>query len=211
MGNNVCTICTESHVELKDGLCRNCRQSCFSISLKMKRSKEWYALGIKSTKEEAEAAAKQTMDMFPLFETYRVEEIPFTLKEHKGKRGGVVAVKPKDLKEQLKANDAIQLLDVRESFEVESGMLPGAIHIPIKELPSKLNELEKGKKYVVYCSAGYRSPYICEFLRDNGFSASHLEGGMIAWKGAGFILPIVTGTLKTVSKWKRQGRRETRS
>lgn len=204
--DSVCLICGKVKAGSEDEVCSQCSKSCYAASLKMKRSKEWYPLGIKMTWNEAEEAARQTMDMFPLFEDYRVEEIPFSLKDGKKKKNGAAPLKAKELKERMSSHSGIQLVDIRENEEVQTGMLPGAMHIPIKEIPYKIADFEEGKEYVLYCSAGYRSPYICNFLRDHGVNAFHLEGGMMAWKGAGFVVPLITGTLRAVNKLKKAGK-----
>lgn len=201
----ICLVCGKEKIDSKEMVCSHCSKSCFAVSLQMKRSKEWYALGIKMTRTEAERTAVQTMDRFPLFEDFRVEEIPFTLNSDK-KKNGAAPVKVKELKERISTHSGIRLVDIREIEEVKTGMLPGAIHIPIKEIPHKIQEFEEGIEYVLYCSAGYRSPYVCDFLRDHGVNAFHLEGGMMAFKGAGFVLPLVTGTLKAVNRIKKAGK-----
>lgn len=48
--------------------------------------------------------------------------------------------------------DKFTLLDVREDAEVVSGMLEGAVHIPLTELRNRLDELDKDKRYLAYCA-----------------------------------------------------------
>ncbi len=70
-----------------------------------------------------------------------------------------------------------KLLDIRENPEIVSGLLPGAMHIPLTELRSRLGELSKDEKYLLYCSVGLRG-YIAErILKQRGFSTSNLVGG----------------------------------
>lgn len=70
-----------------------------------------------------------------------------------------------------------QLLDIRENEEVLTGLLPGAIHIPLTKLRERIGELSKDAHYLVYCAVGLRG-YVAErILEQNGFKVSNLIGG----------------------------------
>ena len=79
-----------------------------------------------------------------------------------------------------------RVLDVRSPSETSSGIIPGALIIPIDALESRVRELPKDQRaWLVYCAAGARSAAACEFLSHAGFSALHnLNGGIGAWKGS---------------------------
>lgn len=78
-------------------------------------------------------------------------------------------------------------LDVREIAELSaSGKIEGAVHIPLRDVPRRFEELNAGDTIVVYCAAGRRSFEAAMFLRDKGFSATtSLTGGLPAWTTAG--------------------------
>ncbi|MDH4078115.1 MAG: rhodanese-like domain-containing protein [Acidimicrobiia bacterium] len=77
-----------------------------------------------------------------------------------------------------------QLVDVREPDEVAEGTLPGAVNIPLGELPSRLGELDKSRRVVVLCRSGGRSTKASMMLTDAGFGdVVNLEGGMLAYAG----------------------------
>lgn len=79
--------------------------------------------------------------------------------------------------EYLENKEKYTLLDVREDNELDQGMIPGAVHIPLKQLRTRLGELDKSKHYLAYCAVGIRG-YITErILRANGFEVSNLIGG----------------------------------
>jgi rhodanese-related sulfurtransferase len=84
----------------------------------------------------------------------------------------------------------LEILDVRESYEWEADRLDGARHLPMRAVPSHLNELPRDRTIVVVCRSGNRSGMVAEFLRANGYSAENLDGGLAAWIAAG--LPITT-------------------
>ncbi|UYQ77348.1 rhodanese-like domain-containing protein [Glutamicibacter sp. JL.03c] len=81
-----------------------------------------------------------------------------------------------------------QILDVREDFEITEGMIPGAIHIPMGELNTRLDEIDINRPIVVVCRSGNRSARVAEALTGAGFTADTMAGGMTAWQRAG--LPV---------------------
>ncbi len=75
-----------------------------------------------------------------------------------------------------------RLLDVRSPDEFAQGHLPGAINIPVQELPQRLAEVgPPDHDVVVYCRSGHRSTAATQTLRDHGFSKVHNLGPMTAW------------------------------
>lgn len=71
------------------------------------------------------------------------------------------------------------LLDVREPFEVAAASLTGAVHIPMRQLPARLAELDAQKEIAVLCHHGGRSEYVARFLCARGFErAYNVEGGI---------------------------------
>jgi rhodanese-related sulfurtransferase len=75
-----------------------------------------------------------------------------------------------------------QLVDVREPDEVAEGTLPGAVNIPVGELPDRLSELDQSRRVVVLCRSGGRSTKAATLLTDAGFAdVVNLEGGMLAY------------------------------
>ena len=72
------------------------------------------------------------------------------------------------------------LLDVRTPHEFASGHLPGAVNLPVQELPFRLKELPAGKKVVVYCRSGARSAVARKLLQSEGHEVLDI-GTMAAW------------------------------
>ncbi len=74
------------------------------------------------------------------------------------------------------------LLDVREPDEVVTAAIAGATHIPMAQIPARLNELPRDREIVVMCHHGGRSARIVRLLETHGFTeAINLEGGIDAW------------------------------
>ena len=58
----------------------------------------------------------------------------------------------------------------------------GAVHIPMREVPARLAELDRDKPLVVMCHSGGRSRRVAEYLLGNGFpNVFNLKGGIDAW------------------------------
>ena len=85
----------------------------------------------------------------------------------------------------IRNRDDVILLDVREDDEFKAGHIPGAEWIPLGQLSSRLNELPKDKTIVAVCRSGNRSGQATELLRQNGFDAHNMQGGMNSWVQAG--------------------------
>lgn len=83
------------------------------------------------------------------------------------------------------------LLDVRQDDEWQAGHIDGAQHIPLSELADRLGELPSGRSIVAVCRSGSRSATAVRGLRQLGYSAENLDGGVTAWSRAG--LPLVDG------------------
>lgn len=82
------------------------------------------------------------------------------------------------------------LLDVREPDEWAAGHAPGANHLPLAEVPLRVEELPADRTIIAICRAGGRSQQAAEFLRQQGIEVVNLAGGMRAWQAAG--LDVVT-------------------
>lgn len=79
---------------------------------------------------------------------------------------------------------SIQLIDVRESHEFEQSRIVGAVNIPLSQIKQKLGQISKDKSVFLYCHSGMRSKQAGRILSKNGYNAiTHLNGGMMAWKG----------------------------
>ncbi|MFD0362161.1 rhodanese-like domain-containing protein [Nocardia sp. GCM10030253] len=77
------------------------------------------------------------------------------------------------------------LLDVREDDEWRLGHAPGAIHIPMVDVPARVDELDYDVDLYVICRQGGRSIEVVKYLTHIGFDAVHVNGGMVAWQQLG--------------------------
>jgi rhodanese-related sulfurtransferase len=81
--------------------------------------------------------------------------------------------------------DGVTVLDVREQVEWQHGRIDGALHIPLTEIPDRAGELPVDQQLLIVCKVGGRSAQATAFLREKGFEAINLAGGMIDWVDAG--------------------------
>jgi rhodanese-related sulfurtransferase len=89
----------------------------------------------------------------------------------------------KEVENFLNEGKNLNLIDVREVDEVETGKIPGAIHIPLGLLEFRMHELDKSKEYIMVCRSGGRSGRACQLLESHGFNVINMAGGMLAWEG----------------------------
>ncbi len=88
-------------------------------------------------------------------------------------------------------NEKTSVLDVREDKEIQGGVIKGAQHIKLADLPSRIGGVSKSKAspVLVYCRSGSRSNHACNLLTKAGYEdVSNLTGGIVAWESAN--LPI---------------------
>ena len=81
--------------------------------------------------------------------------------------------------------DDERLLDVRNPDEWSEGHAPGARLSPLRDLPTSLGNVSIDERIAVICRSGGRSSQAVEFLREQGFDAVNVDGGMQAWAEAG--------------------------
>jgi rhodanese-related sulfurtransferase len=88
--------------------------------------------------------------------------------------------------------EGLAVLDVREPVEWRHGHIEGALHIPLRDLPGRLDEVPTGQTLVV-CRVGGRSAQAAAYLLQQGRDVVNLDGGMLDWEAAGRALVSETG------------------
>ena len=87
------------------------------------------------------------------------------------------------------AADGAAVVDVREPGEYVGGHVPGAVLMPMGQLPSRVGELDRRRPVYVICASGNRA--MSDYLARAGFDARSVDGGTAAWAAAG--RPVVAG------------------
>ncbi|MFA7419621.1 MAG: rhodanese-like domain-containing protein [Melioribacteraceae bacterium] len=88
-----------------------------------------------------------------------------------------------EVKQMLKENKNVVLLDVRTDGERKAGSIKPSIHIPLHEISMKADQLKKyeSKEIICYCQTGSRSISAVSKLKKLGLNAANLSGGYIRW------------------------------
>lgn len=79
--------------------------------------------------------------------------------------------------------EKLNFIDVREVDEVAQGIISNAVHIPLAEVESRLNELNKDHEYIIVCRSGGRSGVATQTLALAGYKVKNMLGGMLDWTG----------------------------
>ena len=88
---------------------------------------------------------------------------------------------PEQLAEWMSQDADLQVVDVREGYEREAGFISGSSHIPLVELTSRAQEIERERPVVFYCRVGARSEMAAQAFRASGFKALSMRGGLVRW------------------------------
>jgi rhodanese-related sulfurtransferase len=117
----------------------------------------------------------------------RLTEIQHITRTFLASRRGLEPVDNEELARRVRSGD-VTVIDVRPREEYAAAHLPGAISVPLGELPRRLAELRKRREIVAYC----RGPYCVmaldavDLLRRRGFRASRLDHGVAEWRARGW-------------------------
>lgn len=99
------------------------------------------------------------------------------------KMDSIKTITTDELEKKLKNGENLLLVDVREDEEVEEGMIPGAKHIKMGEIPESLDQFDKDKEYIFICRSGNRSGNVAHYMHEQGYKVVNMEGGMMNWAG----------------------------
>jgi adenylyltransferase/sulfurtransferase len=94
---------------------------------------------------------------------------------------GPLEISVQEFREWRRAGRRHTLVDVREPSEHVASSIPGALLLPIGRLREELALIPKDRPVVVHCKTGMRSGRAARLLRELGFEALSLRGGLVAW------------------------------
>lgn len=76
------------------------------------------------------------------------------------------------------------IIDVREDYELEeTGRIKNSIHIPMDQIPNRLEEIPKDREIYLLCRSGVRSYNVAAYLEERGYDVTNLDGGILDYKG----------------------------
>ncbi len=91
-------------------------------------------------------------------------------------------ITPQELRQRQERNEELTLLDVREPWERQTASIMPSRHIPMSEVPARLQELDPEQHIVVYCHRGVRSLSVTDWLRKQGYDkVQSMSGGIERW------------------------------
>lgn len=104
--------------------------------------------------------------------------------------GKVPEISPETFHQWLEDGRPVQIVDARTSLEYDQGTIGNARHAPLTGMPGSMEQLNLNGDgpVVVLCLSGHRSRPGTRWLRARGVKAYSLQGGITAWKQAGFSL-----------------------
>ena len=79
----------------------------------------------------------------------------------------------------------VALFDVRQPDEYTEGHVPGAVLVPLADVPDRVGEFPTDRTVYVVCRSGGRSANAVAFLRSSGVDAVNVDGGTMAWIESG--------------------------
>lgn len=97
-----------------------------------------------------------------------------------------------ELRTELTGDQPPLLLDIREVYEWNQVRIPSALHIPMNDIPARLQELPQATPIVVFCAHGSRSYGVAHYLNENGYLARSLDGGITQWHLQGGAVEVGT-------------------
>lgn len=91
-------------------------------------------------------------------------------------------IQPDELKRMRDAGEEFTLLDCREPWEYQAAHIEGSTHIPMQEIPARVQELDPDDRVIVICHHGVRSMNVTAWLRQQGYDkAQSVAGGIDRW------------------------------
>ena len=91
-------------------------------------------------------------------------------------------IQPEDVKRLRDIQAEFTFLDCREPWEYQAAHIEGTKHIPMPEIPARIQELDPDEHIVVICHHGVRSMNVTAWLRQQGFEkVQSVAGGIDRW------------------------------
>ena len=102
------------------------------------------------------------------------------------------SISPAELNARRESDSAPVVIDVRTTEEYAAGHIPNAVNIPFDQVADRISEVEAPQGVALYCMVGPRARKGEAALLASGYnSVLHIEGGLAAWRAAGF--PVERG------------------
>ena len=91
-------------------------------------------------------------------------------------------IQPEEVSRLRAAGEHFTFLDCREPWEYQTARIEGTTHIPMQDIPARIQELDPDDHIVVICHHGVRSMNVAAWLRQLGYEKSQsVAGGIDRW------------------------------
>jgi rhodanese-related sulfurtransferase/DNA-binding transcriptional ArsR family regulator len=126
---------------------------------------------------------------FQEFSEDRLADLRSAIADHLGDPADLEPITTAELHRRV-AESGTLVVDVRPADQFTTGHLPGAISVPLATLHERLSELPRDAEIVAYCQGPYCvvSPKAVQLLREHGYRARTLSGGLTHWRRSGHDL-----------------------
>lgn len=111
-------------------------------------------------------------------------------KQHDG-----IDVDPERVQEWLVEDHDLQVIDVREAHERQTGYIDGSRHVELGRLSGEADSVDRQRPVVFYCRVGARSSMAAQAFRAGGFEAYSMAGGLVRWAQEGRALSPEGGSV----------------
>ncbi|GAC69317.1 rhodanese-like domain-containing protein [Gordonia soli] len=105
--------------------------------------------------------------------------------------GDIPQVPVTDLPDDFSEETGRVMLDVREDDEWAAGHIRGALHIPLGDVPARIDEIDPDAELLVVCHSSGRAMRVLQYLDQIGYEGVCVRGGMVDWVQSG--KPVETG------------------
>jgi rhodanese-related sulfurtransferase len=106
-----------------------------------------------------------------------------------------IELEPARVAEWMASDSAVQVIDVRESYEREAGRIDGTRHIELARLSEQASTVAREQPVVFYCRVGSRSLMAAQAFRTAGYEAYSMVGGLRRWAQEGLALAPAGATV----------------
>ncbi|AMB99482.1 rhodanese [Aerococcus urinaehominis] len=92
-------------------------------------------------------------------------------------------ISPQELYQLVTSQADINIVDVRTKELYDEGHVPGAIHIPLSQIPDSLDQFDKDQHYYIICQKSIKSKEACQILSQHGYNVTNVSEGSPAYPG----------------------------
>jgi rhodanese-related sulfurtransferase len=113
------------------------------------------------------------------------QSLPYPTDPQTRRAVGAKEMTAAELKQKIDAGEPVLVIEVREASFYEKEAIPGAIHIPLADMPEALKDIPKDRTLVFTCGSGVRSSQAAKLAEDQGYKTAAFCP-IQSWKEQGY-------------------------